>query len=103
MAHREELDALIEAAIAERASADWVATLQSHRVPSGTFMIHNEVRIHPQVKALGMLQWVDTPHGELRLSGPPWAFTATPAEIRDVHAPGQDTDEVLDEYGFGGR
>ena len=99
--HRDALDAVIAEAIAGHASEDCVALLQRHRVPSGTFLIHNEVRIHPQVKALGMLRWTDTPHGELRLAGPPWQFSETPATITDSHQPGQDTDDVLAEYGFG--
>lgn len=101
VANREALDAILETALAGSTSGESIELLQRHRVPSGEFMIHNQVRIHPQVKAQGMLQWVDTPHGELRLAGPPWAFSGTPAEIRDVHTPGQDTEAVLQEYGFG--
>ena len=103
VAHRDALDALIQDAVATRTVQECIDLLQAHRVPSGRFLIHNEVRIHPQVKALKMLRWTDTPNGELRLSAPPWRFSETPAEVRDTHLPGQDTADVLEEYGFGAR
>ncbi len=100
VANRAALDDILEAAVARFASEDCVALLQRQKVPSGTFFTHNQVRVHPQVKALNMLQWVDTPHGELRMAGVPWQFSKTPAVIIDSHRPGQDTEAVLAEYGF---
>lgn len=94
---RAELDALIEVEIAKRPAAEWVTFLQDAKVPAAPFLIHNDVRIHRQVKALKMLQWVDTPHGELRLASPPWEFSETPAFITDVHKPNQDTAALLAE------
>ena len=100
VAHRDELDGIIQDTVSTRTLQECIDLLQENRVPAGRFMIHNEVRIHPQVKALKMLQWNDTPNGELRISAPPWRFSETPASIHGTHLPGQDTAEVLEEYGF---
>ena len=97
---REELDALIQSTVRQRPAQDWVDLLQKNQVPSGTYMIHNQVRIHPQVRELKMLTWIDSPWGELRVAGPPWNFSGTPASTKSPPLVGADTEDVIKSAGF---
>lgn len=93
--HRTELDALLEAAVSGRPSAELFSLLESHEVPCGPLLTYNELRIHPQVKALEMLKQIDTPWGSVRVGGLPWRFSRTPGSITRTRRPGEDTDEIL--------
>ena len=98
--HRDALDHLVQQVISQRPAQEWVDTLQGQRVPSGLFLIHNQVRIHPQVKSLEMLRWIDTPWGELRVAAPPWQFSETPAFTKSPPRVGANTEEVIKSAGF---
>ena len=98
--HRQELDSVIEGIIKERPAAQWTEILENHKVPCGLFFTMNQLRTHPQVRELHMLERVETPWGEVRVGGVPWRFSKTPAFITPTHLPGSDIEEVLAEAGF---
>jgi len=100
VAHRQELDGIIEGIIKERPAAQWIEILEKHKVPCGLFFTMNQVRLHPQVKELHMVERIETPWGEMRVGGVPWRFSKTPAFITTTHLPGSDSEEVLASVGF---
>lgn len=95
VAHREELDALLEEAVAARPAEEWLSRLERAQVPCGRPLIYNQIRIDPQVKAFGMLEEIETHWGTLRFAGVPWHFSRTPASVTAARRPGEDTEKVL--------
>ena len=103
MVRRDELNALIDAAMASETQAVWIERLNAAGVPCGRVQTLDEVFDDPQVKAQGMILDVDHPgHGTVRMTGFPMKFEKTPSTVRRP-APdlGADTDAVLAEAGYG--
>ena len=98
IAHREVVDAAIEAVVATRPAAEWLPILQAQRVPSSVYYTYNNIRIHPQVREQRMLEQFESPWGHVTVGGLPWHFSRTPGHITPTHTPGQDSEEVLAEY-----
>jgi crotonobetainyl-CoA:carnitine CoA-transferase CaiB-like acyl-CoA transferase len=59
---------------------------------------------HPHLKAVGLFETVDTPHGPIRFPGVPTWFSRTPGRVAGP-APllGEDTEQVLAELGLGSQ
>ena len=102
VAHRAELDAILNKTFKTRTRTEWVAFLNEHGVASGP--IHNlaEVFADPQIRHQEML--VEMPHavhGTVKLLGMPIKLSETPGEFR-LAPPllGEHTDEVLQELGY---
>jgi crotonobetainyl-CoA:carnitine CoA-transferase CaiB-like acyl-CoA transferase len=99
--HAEELRALVDALVAERTTADLVASLEAEDVP---FAVVNRVAtLHedPQVRARGVLEETEHPTaGRMRTPRPAARFERTPSSPQR-HAPllGEHTDELLTELG----
>ena len=98
IAKREIIDAAIEAAIATLPEEQWIAALTGQGVPAAPFLIYNQLRVHPQVRELRMLEDLMTPWGRITVGGMPWRFSRTPGELRPTRLIGQDNDEVLREF-----
>lgn len=102
VAERAALTAALEARLATRDAADWVARLNAADVPSGPINDMAEVFADPQVRAREML--VELPHpelGMLQTTGVPVKLSASPGAIERLPpAHGADTEAVLGEYGF---
>ena len=98
VAHRDAIDAAIEAAIATKPATEWLELLQAARVPSSTYFTYNNLRVHPQVREQRMLEDFVSPWGRVTVGGLPWHFSRTPGEIRATHMVGSDTEEFLAEY-----
>ena len=102
VAERAALTAALEARLATRDAADWVARLNAADVPSGPINDMAEVFADPQVRAREML--VELPHpelGMLQTTGVPVKLSASPGAIERLPpALGADTEAVLGEYGF---
>jgi crotonobetainyl-CoA:carnitine CoA-transferase CaiB-like acyl-CoA transferase len=102
VAERAALTAALEARLASRDAADWVARLNAADVPSGPINDMAEVFADPQVRARKM--FVELPHptlGVLRTTGVPVKLSASPGAVTQLPPElGADTEAVLATYGF---
>jgi crotonobetainyl-CoA:carnitine CoA-transferase CaiB-like acyl-CoA transferase len=100
--HRLTLVPMLADVMKRRAKADWLATLETARVPCGAINDLAEVFADPHVQARGMT--VDAPHplaGHVSMVASPIRMDGTPVRVR--RAPpllGEHTDEVLREFGI---
>ncbi len=99
MANLDALTASMDAVLATRSKAEWIADFDAAGVPVGPVHSLGEALAHPQTLARGMV--VDLVHpqaGETRALGCPLHFSETPARV-DRPAPmlGEHTREVLRE------
>jgi itaconate CoA-transferase len=94
---RTELDALMDAVIAARASAEWFRLLDAAGLPYGRVRDLGSAMAHPQVAARELVVTASSPVGELPLV----RFPLAPADRRRaIPALGGDTREVLTELGY---
>lgn len=102
VAERAALTAALEARLATRDAAEWVALLTAVDVPSGPINDMAEVFADPQVLARAM--YVELPHpalGVLKTTGVPVKLSASPGAVERLPPElGADTDAVLSAYGF---
>lgn len=99
----DELARLIEAETVKRPLAYWTERFAAAGIPCGPIRSYDQVVADPHVRARALL--VDLPlpggRGAIRVPGPPVKLSATPTAIR--HPPpglGEQTDEILAEFGF---
>ncbi|GGO13137.1 CaiB/BaiF CoA transferase family protein [Microbispora bryophytorum] len=98
-AHREELIAEMEKALAVHDREHWLAALREIGVPAGAIRSIDEVYAWDQVRSQGLIVTVDHPVlGEIELPGPPLRFDGRASDDGHVVPPGlgQDDDAVLD-------
>ena len=100
-----ELTAAMNAILATRSKAEWMAVLDAAGVPAGPVHSIGEALSHPQTLAREMV--VDLVHpqaGRTRALGCPIHFSRTPTRI-DRPAPmlGEHSRELLQEYGYSRR
>lgn len=95
------LRAIIEEALAKRPAREWETILEEAGAPCASIWKIEEVIDHPQVKARGAIQELDTPYGRLRFAGSGFKLAHGGGRL-DRMAPelGADTDSVLGELGF---
>ena len=95
--HRTELIPVIQEALKERSSAEWITAFEEAGVPCGPINTIAEVFDNPQVQSRGMR--VEVPHtaaGQIPLVGSPMKFSGAP--LNDQQPPprlGEHNDEVL--------
>ncbi|MEU6428974.1 CoA transferase [Microbispora sp. NPDC046973] len=97
-AHREELIAEMEKALAAHDREHWLAALREIGVPAGAIRSIDEVYAWDQVRSQGLLVTVDHPVlGEIELPGPPLRFDGRASDDGHAAPPGlgQDNDAVL--------
>jgi formyl-CoA transferase len=102
LAHRDELNALLEPLFASRTVVEIEALLKEASVPCGAVRDLHGVFSDPQVAALNLVQPLDHPTaGPIKVVGPPYRLSATPPAVR-LPPPllGQHTDEVLRELEY---
>jgi crotonobetainyl-CoA:carnitine CoA-transferase CaiB-like acyl-CoA transferase len=102
MAHRAELAAELESALAARGTHEWVAALIEAGVPCGPIHDYRQVFEDPRTRAREMEVRVRHPvEGEMSALGIPVKLSETPGAVRRP-APllGEHTAEVLREAGF---
>lgn len=99
VAHRDQLIPLLQAVFETRDAGDWLAAMTEAGIPCGPINTLDRVFSHPQILHRGMV--VEVPHpmaGSVRLTGPPFVLSETPAAVRS-HPPllGEHTEEILRE------
>ena len=95
------LRAIIEEALAARDPREWEKILEAAGAPCASIWKIEEVIDHPQIKARGAIQELDTKYGRLRFAGSGFKLAHGGGKL-DRMAPelGADTDAVLGELGF---
>ena len=80
---------------------EWETILDAAGAPCASIWRIEEVIDHPQIKARGAIQELDTPYGRLRFAGSGFKLAHGGGRL-DRMAPelGADTDAVLGELGF---
>ena len=99
--HADERLQLVQSALIERTTAEWLETLEEAGVPCAPVLKRMETIRHPQVQASEIIIETEHPHaGRLRQARPAARFDGTPTQIR-LGAPllGEHTDEILTELG----
>ncbi len=98
---KERLEMMAEALL-EKPTEHWLEALDREDVPCAPVLFRDNVHLHPQVVANGII--VEDEHpvvGKVRQTRPAERMDGTPSEIsRPAPTLGQDTDEVLAEFGF---
>ena len=100
--NRAETVAIVQEKMAEKPAAWWYEALAAARVPSAPLHTLEQLLEHPHTKASGMIMFYDHPQAG-RINSVAWPVKMTGLD-RDVGRPaplaGQDTEEVLREYGL---
>lgn len=88
--------AILQEAVIQRTSAEWMAALEAEGIPAGPVMYHDEVFTDPQVLARGMVAEVEhAKAGRQKTLGVPIKMSATPGGVRrPAPALGQHDDEI---------
>ncbi len=99
--HAKQRLAMIERALKNRSTDDWLERLDAEQVPCAPILTPAQVIEHPQVAANQLV--VEGEHalvGPIRQPRPAAIFSETPAAIsRQAPALGEHTDEILEELG----
>ena len=95
--HRLLVDGAIAQALAADTADSWLAKLKAAGVPCGRINSVAEALADPQTQAREMIATVEHPTvGDLKLVGPPYKFSGTPASVRRPPPTlGEHTDEIL--------
>jgi crotonobetainyl-CoA:carnitine CoA-transferase CaiB-like acyl-CoA transferase len=93
---------LVAQTMKERTTEEWLALFRELEIPAAPLNTPDALFDNPHLKAVGLFETVDTPHGPVRFPGVPTWFSRTPGKVAG-YAPelGADTADVLDELGLG--
>jgi crotonobetainyl-CoA:carnitine CoA-transferase CaiB-like acyl-CoA transferase len=101
VAHRGELEPLLDGIFAEREPEHWVARLEQAAIPCGLVREFHEVMEHPQLAHNGLVTQIGSPVGTIPTIGSPIALHGDRPELGPVPALGEHTREVLAGIGLG--
>jgi len=100
VAHRSELDAVIDSVFGGLNGDELVARLESARIAFGQQRTVAEFAEHPQLRSRDRWRTVATPGGDVQALLPPVTVHGREAEMGPVPALGQHTAEVLEWLGL---
>ena len=100
VAHRDQLEPLLEEAFAARPAAEWLERLEAARIPCGAVNDVRDVVDHPQLAHNGLVAEVDSPAGPIPVVGSPFLVDGERPPSGGVPALGEHTAEVLAELGL---
>jgi crotonobetainyl-CoA:carnitine CoA-transferase CaiB-like acyl-CoA transferase len=81
--NNEAIVALLQAELAKRSNAEWLAAFEAEGIPAGPVMHHDEVFADPQILARGMVGEVThAKAGKQKTLGVPIKMSATPGGLR---------------------
>ena len=103
-ANREEFVAILEAALREKTTDEWVQLMRAEDLFCAPVNNFETAFSDPQVQHTEMVVEIDSPIGPLRLIGVPWKLSRTPAAIRrppPLHS--QHLHEILELAGYSGE
>ena len=100
--NRDELSREMEARLAHKTAAEWIAALNAAGVPSGPILSIDQVFANEQVQHLGLATPVAHPQlGDIQVLGLPVSLSRTPGGVRTpTPEKGQQTDEILRQLGL---
>ncbi|HJU28626.1 MAG TPA: CoA transferase, partial [Candidatus Binataceae bacterium] len=99
--NRDELTAEINRALAAHPADYWIDLFNRNGIPSGPILSMDEMFRHPQIAARSMMLTLPHPvHGEIKTTGLAVKLSETPGRISRPPLAGEQTDQVLAEYGF---
>ncbi|MCV2489287.1 CoA transferase [Geodermatophilus sp. YIM 151500] len=100
--NREEMAARLEAALAQRTTAEWLELMEPEDMFVAPVKTFEEAFSDPQALHNEMIVTLDTPVGRpMKFFGVPYKLSRTPASVRTappLH--GQHTDDILREFGY---
>ena len=98
-----EIYALLEEAIAQKTTAEWMELCEEVQIPAMPVMSLEQVFDDPHLAEFGMFQAHEHPsEGKTVLTKPPVTFSKSPASIeRQAPRLGQQGEEILAELGYG--
>jgi len=99
--NRAEMAKIIESALTERTTAEWLALMEAEDMFVAPVKGLVEAFEDPQALHNDMVVPLETPIGTMKFLGVPWKMSATPASVRTpppLH--GEHTDEILAQCGF---
>jgi itaconate CoA-transferase len=100
VAHRDEVEGLLEEAFAARPAAEWLERLEAARIPCGAVNDVRDVVEHEQLAHNGLVVEVDSPAGSIPVVGSPFLVDGERPPSGGVPALGEHTPEVLAELGL---
>lgn len=100
LAHRTELEALIEAIFARSTRADAIAKLERADIANASMNTMADFIAHPQHAARGRWHQVESPAGPIDALEPVLDFTGYAPVMGAIPALGEHTDAVLRELGY---
>jgi itaconate CoA-transferase len=98
--HREEMNALIEAAFATFTSEQIVGRLEAAGIANARLNTMQEFWDHPQLEARNRWREVASPAGRLDTLLPPLNIAGMEADIRPIPGIGEHTHSILSELGY---
>lgn len=101
IAHRDDIQALLDAELSTGTREDWLRRLEAHDVPCAPLNTLADVVEDEQVRHLGLVQEVEHPtEGRRRLLGSGVNLHDTPTRLGPAPVVGEDTVAVLAELGL---